>query len=55
MNKNGMDWNGRIHVDPERNRRSLVPVVVVLIALIVACGLGVYFGLFVARVLAGGA
>ena len=43
----------RFHLDPEENRRSLMTIVYVIIAVLVLCGLGVYFGLFVGFRLAG--
>lgn len=50
-----MDWNQRIKIDPESNRRRMMPIVVVVIVLILAVCLGVYFGLFAGRIMFGGA
>lgn len=50
-----MDWNKRIKIDPETNRRRMMPIVVVVIVLILAVCLGVYFGLFAGRIMFGGA
>lgn len=42
------DQKNRIKIDPEANRRSMAPIVYVVIAVgIAALCLGVYFGLFV--------
>lgn len=50
-----MDWNKHIKIDPETNRRRMMPIVVVVVALILAVCLGVYFGLFAGRIMFGGA
>lgn len=50
-----MDWNRRIKIDPETNRRGMMPIVVVVIALILAVCIGLYFGLFAGRIMFGGA
>jgi len=43
------DQNNRIKIDPEANRRSMGPIVIVVIGTALGIGLclGVYFGLFV--------
>lgn len=49
-----MDWNRRVQIDSRKNRSSMMPIVLVVIAMGVALCLGVYFGLFAGRVLSGG-
>lgn len=49
-----MPWNNRIPMDPEQNRRSLAPIIWVVLAFLLACLLGVYFGLFMGLRLFGG-
>lgn len=45
-----MDWNNRIKIDPEGNRKRNGMIVLLLIVLgIVLVCLGVYFGLFVGK------
>ena len=46
MKENSMDWNRRIKIDPAQNRHQMMMIVVVVLAVALACGLGVYFGLF---------
>ena len=47
------DPNNRVKIDPENNRRSMMPIVLVVIVMILALCLGVYFGFFAAQVLGG--
>lgn len=41
------DPKNRIKIDPEANRRSMMPIIIVFVAMGLAICLGVYFGLFV--------
>lgn len=49
-----MDWNQRVKIDSGKNRRSMMPIVFVIFAIVVALCLGAYFGLFAGRIIFGG-
>lgn len=50
-----MNWQNRIQVDPENNRRGMSPAfyVVIVLVLLALC-LGVYFGFFAGFIVYGG-
>ena len=49
------DQNNRIKIDPESNRRSTMPIaLVVIVMVVVACAMGVYFGMFAGSIVYGG-